>query len=220
MAPYFCIVWRDLLTTSEPSRPWQNQKHQEILEGTNPTAFAQLSEFALPHLISFLQHEFRQVEPHLPETAAIDSLLTYYQAPQKYDPERVSLFAYLRMAARHDLLNALDKNKRQKRPLHNIDEPTIQAQLLEDDAELVALSTWLDTADLAEQELLHRFEANLDSTDRQLFLLMLNGVRETEPYAEILQVSDLTLPEQRREVKRTKDRLTKSFSRFVNRHQS
>lgn len=211
------------MPASEPSRHWQIQKHQQILNEDSPTAFAQLSELALPHLIEFLHHEFRQVEDHLHETAAIDCLLTYHDAPEKYDPEKLTLFAYLRMAARHDLLNALDRNNRQRRPLLDIDEPAVQAQLIvETDLEPdpFQLEHWLDNGDTGKQTMLRQFEAELNTTDRQLFLLMLNGVRETEPYAEIMELASQPIAEQRREVKRAKDRLTKKLTRFVNRHQN
>jgi len=211
------------MPASEPSRHWQIQKHQQILNENSPTAFAQLSELALPHLVEFLQHEFRQVEIHLHETAAIDSLLTYHNAPEKYDPEKLTLFAYLRMAARHDLLNAIDHSNRQKRPLLDIDEPAIQSQLIIEtdlESETFYLDQWLDNGDSGNQTLLRQFEAELDTTDRQLFLLMLNGVRETEPYAEIMQLTSQPLSEQRREVKRAKDRLTKKLTRYVNRQQN
>ena len=210
------------MSASEPSRHWQIQKHQQILQQDSPTAFAQLSEIALPHLIEFLQQEFRQVEAHLQETAAIDCLLTYHAAPAKYDPEKLTLFAYLRMAARHDLLNAIDQSNRQKRPLLDIDEPGIQAQLVtapDSHSDPFHLDAWLENNDDSKQALLRQFEAELDTTDRQLFLLMLNGVRETEPYAEIMQLASWPVAEQRREVKRAKDRLTKSLTRFVNRQQ-
>ncbi len=209
------------MSASEPSRHWQLQKHQQIVNEDSPTAFAQLSELALPHLIEFLQHEFRQVEVHLHETAAIDSLLTYHDAPEKYDPEKLSLFAYLRMAARHDLLNAIDRSNRQKRPLLNIDEPAIQNQLVTEsdmDSEPFYLEQWLDNGDSSKQTMLRQFEAQLDTTDRQLFLLMLNGVRETEPYAEIMALASQPVAKQRQEVKRAKDRLTKKLTRFVNRY--
>lgn len=206
------------MPVSEPSRPWQHQKHDQILRKDNPLAFAQLSELALPHLLSFLQQEFPQVENHDCETAVIDCLLTYHAAPEKYDPDKLTLFAYLRMAARHDLLNALDRNNRRKRPLHPLDEPAIQSQLVSEDT--------FDADDLAEwagspsrQDVLQRFEASLNTTDRQLLLLMLNGVRDSEPYAELLQLSTLPTNEQRREVKRAKDRLTKSLSRFARRQE-
>ncbi len=211
------------MPASEPSRHWQIQKHQQILNEDSPTAFAQLSELALPHLVEFLQREFRQVEIHLHETAAIDSLLTYHDAPEKYDPEKLTLFAYLRMAARHDLLNAIDRSNRQRRPLLDIDEPDIQSQLVTEassESDLFYLDQWLDNGDSGKQTMLRQFEAELDTTDRQLFLLMLNGVRETEPYAEIMQLASQPLAEQRREVKRAKDRLTKKLTRYVNRQQN
>lgn len=211
------------MSASEPSRHWQLQKHQQIMNEDSPTAFAQLSELALPYLIELLRHEFRQVEVHLHETAAIDSLLAYHNAPQKYNPEKLTLFAYLRMAARHDLLNAIDHSNRKKRPLLNIDEPAIQRQLVTEadpESDPFYLEQWMDNGNSNKQTLLRQFEAELDSIDRQLFLLMLNGVRETEPYAEIMQLAEHSMAEQRREVKRAKDRLTKKLTRFVNRHQN
>lgn len=210
------------MPASEPSRHWQIQKHQQILNEDSPTAFAQLSELALPHLIEFLRQEFRQVEVHLHETAAIDCLLTYHAAPEKYDPEKLTLFAYLRMAARHDLLNAIDRSNRHKRPLLDIDEPAVQAQLVTEvdiESDPFSLERWLENGETGKQTLLRQFEAELDTTDRQLFLLILNGVRETEPYAEIMQITTQPIGEQRREVKRAKDRLNKKLTRFVNRHQ-
>ena len=211
------------MPASEPSRHWQIQKHQQILNEDSPTAFAQLSELALPHLIEFLRLEFRQVEVHLHETAAIDCLLNYHSAPEKYNPEKLTLFAYLRMAARHDLLNAIDHHNRQKRPLLDIDEPSVQAQLITEvdlESDPFQLDQWLNNGDTGQQTILRQFEAELDTTDRQLFLLMLNGVRETEPYAEIMELASQPVAEQRREVKRAKDRLTKRLTRFVNRQQN
>lgn len=210
------------MPVAEPSRPWQHQKHEQIVRKDNPTAFAQLAELALPHLVSFLQQEFHQVESHVCETAVIDCLLTYYAAPEKYDPTKLTLFAYLRMAARHDVLNAIDRQNRRKRPLHSLDEPAIQTQLISGvtaESDIPDLANWIDSPNHASrQEILRRFEADLNSSDRQLLLLMLNGVRESEPYAEVLGITAFPLDDQRREVKRAKDRLTKSLTRFAQRH--
>lgn len=211
------------MPVSEPSRHWQHQKHEEILRQDNPTAFAQLSELALPHLLSFLQQEFHQVESHVCETAVIDCLLTYHAAPEKYDPDKLTLFAYLRMAARHDLLNAIDRHNRRKRPLHSLDEPDIQTQLVSEatpESAATELADWIGSpSHPSRQEILRRFEADLDSIDRQLLLLMLNGVRDSAPYAEILGISAFPLDKQRHEVKRAKDRLTKSLTRFARRQE-
>lgn len=211
------------MSSSEPSRHWQLQKHQQIVSSNSPTAFAQLSELALPHLINFLRKEFHQVEIHLVETAVIDCLLSYHAAPQKYNPDKLTLFAYLRMAARHDLLNAIDRSNRLKRPLLDIDQLAVQSELATESwppSDSFHIEQWVkDETDLSQQALLHAFEAELESRDRQLFLLILNGVRESNPYAEIMQLENRPLSEQRREVKRVKDRLIKKLTRFVNRHQ-
>jgi hypothetical protein len=50
--------------------------------------------------------------------------------------------------------------------------------------------------------------------DRQILALRLQGERRTEAFAKILQISHLPIAEQRREVKRAKDRIDK----FLRRH--
>ena len=45
---------------------------------------------------------------------------------------------------------------------------------------------------------------------------MMDGVRETDAYAEILGIGDLTIEEQKHIVKRNKDRIKKIISRHIN----
>jgi hypothetical protein len=52
-----------------------------------------------------------------------------------------------------------------------------------------------------------------DRGERQAFVLMLCGVRETGAYARTLQIAHLPWGEQRKEVKRVKDRLVKRLRR-------
>ena len=99
------------MTRPEPSRTWQLERHERILQD-DMTAFAELSEYALPHLIGFLQHQFPEQDAHHQEMVAIDTLMAYHFQPAKYNPEKLGLFAYLRMAARGDMLNAIDKQTR------------------------------------------------------------------------------------------------------------
>ena len=49
--------------------------------------------------------------------------------------------------------------------------------------------------------------------ERQVLVLMLCGVRETCQYASVLDVSCLPVGQQRKEVKRVKDRLMKRLQR-------
>ncbi len=201
---------------SEPSREWQEQKHQQNLQ-KDPIAFAELCELALPHLVSFLASQFPQQDAHLPEIIAIDCLLDYQKKPQHFDPQKLSLFAYFRMATRRDMLNKIDKNRRRERRLTDIDDPAVQFQLPDNDntQENDGLDEWLlQHTDLSRQEILEALDAELDEDDSRILLLMLDGVRETSEFASVLGISHLDELEQRKEVKRAKDRLTKKLQRF------
>ena len=103
----------------EPPRSWQDDAHNRILR-QDVTAFAELCEYALPFLVEFLQARFPNQDTFLHETASIDCLLNYQAKASHYDPGRISLFAFLRMAARRDMLNAIDKKKRRERRLTSI----------------------------------------------------------------------------------------------------
>lgn len=204
------------MTQSEPSRTWQEQHHLRILQ-QDPIAFAELCERALPHLVSFLRAQFPQQETHMHEMMAIDCLLDFHGKPQQYDPGRLSLFAYLRMASRRDMLNAIDKKQRHEQRLSSLDDLTIDLQLTDQERpwEQSELDDWLrQHTDLSFAEILESLADSLTSTDKQVLLLVLDGERRSELFAEVLGISHLGIYEQRREVKRAKDRLAKKLRRF------
>jgi len=197
----------------EPNRTWQDEKYQRLLRN-DPTAFAELCEQILPHLVAFLQSIFPQQETHNLEMVAIDVLLRFRTEPEKYDPQKLSLVAYLRMAARGDMLNLLDKNRRRERRFVNLENLSTEPEenLIE---EHFALDEWLEQhTDLSRQELLAALDVELDPSDKGLLLLMLEGVRETHRYAQVMGITHQDETVQRREVKRAKDRLIKQLQRF------
>lgn len=201
---------------SEPDRNWQNQLHQRILR-EDPTAFAELCEEALPHLVAFLRQRFSQSDGDLHEMTAVDCLLQYHARPEQYDTNKLSLFSFLRMAARNDLLNLLDKYGRQNKRLLNIDDPGVQALLPAEDtiAEAGRLDDWLaQHTTLSRQQLLQALDGELTRTDKELILMMFDGVRDSRHYAFVMGLTDLDTGQQRVEVKRAKDRLTKKLQRF------
>jgi DNA-directed RNA polymerase specialized sigma24 family protein len=204
------------MAISEPDREWQEQLHQRILR-QEPTAFAELCEVALPHLLAFLRQRFPQNEAHLHEMTAVDTLLHYHTRPAQYDAAKLSLFAFLRMAARNDMLNLLDKHGRADKRLLDIDDPYVQALLPAEDAiaEASELDDWLSQhTQLSRQQLLQTLDNELTRTDKAVMLLMFDGVRDSRQYAFALGISHLDTGQQRAEVKRAKDRLTKKLQRF------
>ncbi len=202
------------MTYSEPDRQWQDELYQK-LENNNPVAFAELCQQALPHLVSFLQAQYPQQEQHNFETVSIDTLLKFRTTLEKYHPEKMSLFAYLRMDARGDMLNLIDKNRRIDQRLVDVDAPSLSLPQLESVESHFALDEWLqEHTELSRQELLEKLEAKLSHDEQQILLLMLDGVRSTKNYAAILNITEQDESVQRKEVKRAKDRLIKKLRRF------
>lgn len=204
------------MSIPEPSLAWQKERHERIFQDDS-TAFAELSEFALPHLGHFLQTQFPEQESHQHEMVAIDTLLVYHAQPAKYNPEKLNLFAYLRMAARGDMLNAIDKQSRQNQRLHNLEDPLIQEQLPSQGilSDTGNLDEWLQThTDYSRAGIIEKLSNELNNQDQEILLLMLDNVRNHEPYAKVLNIEHLPLPEQRKIIKQNKDRLQKRLVRF------
>lgn len=198
---------------SEPNRAWQDEKYQHLLRN-NPTAFAEICEGILPHLVAFLQNQFPQQETHSVEMVAIDVLLKLRAEPKKYNPKKLSLAGYLRMSARSDMLNLLDKKRRRDQRLTDIENITLESKEnpVEDH---FALDEWLaQYTDLSRQEVLAALEAEIDPADKGILMLMLDGVRETERYAQVMGIGNQEEKFQRQEVKKAKDRLVKQLQRF------
>ncbi len=211
------------MPTPEPTPEWQQEQHRRIMQ-RDVTAFAELCEAALPHLIAFLEARFAAQDAHLRETVAIDLLLDYRRRPDQYDPRRSSLFSYLRMAAKYDMYNQIKKIRRAERALTPLDSPAVALQhpdgnTQQNDAEI---EEWLQQhTDLTLREIFVRVEEQLSETEQQVLALMLEGVRETGVFAGVLGLSALDETAQRREVKRVKDRIMQRLRRLgkrVSRH--
>jgi RNA polymerase sigma-70 factor (ECF subfamily) len=190
--------------------------HERILRD-DPVAFAELCELALPQLISFLEAQFPQHDAHLHETTAIDSLLAYRKKSKQFDSQRLPLFAYLRMAVRRDMLNAIDKMKRHEQRLISIDAPVAQSHLIAqaENDDFLDLDEWLfQHTDLSSQQILAALDSELSAMDREILYLMLDGVRERERFVAVMGIGQKDGLEQRREVKRAKDRILKKLRRF------
>lgn len=204
------------MTLSEPSREQQAQLHQRIVQ-EDPIAFAELCEKALDHLVLFLRTQFPQQSSHQQEQTAIDCLLNYRRRPEQFDPKKLSLLAFLRMASRYDMMNAIDKHRRHSQRMTSLDDPTTHLRLPGDNTlnEHIAFDEWLhEHTDLSFQEILALLDSELDEEEKQLIFLMMEGVRESAPYAELLGIAGEDELSQRQEVKRAKDRLNKKLRRF------
>jgi len=182
--------------------------HRDLLDG-GALAPSKIAELFLPPLVAALNQKFHNVsDPHLISLAVADALLNYLKAPQQFDPARGKLFTYLWVAAQSDLLNHMQRER--KHATQRVDEKVVELRPVravnqieaEQDPETNLLLS--EEASLIQQEI---NEILLDESDRRITELMLDGVRDTAAFAEVLRVRDKPIEEQPLLVKRTKDRV-------------
>jgi hypothetical protein len=183
--------------------------HERLIAG-DELATAEIAELFMRPLVGKLTSLFPTVrDHHLISTAVEDAMLSYFARPAQFDPSKLNLFKYLRMAARSDLLNSL------RRP--RIVELTAPASehVLENIRDPADLD---DAMMLDDSPLLREVNGLLTSpVDREFFALMADGERKTAEYARVLGISDRPAGEQATVVKRHKDRLKKSLQRKLKR---
>jgi RNA polymerase sigma-70 factor, ECF subfamily len=91
-------------------RAFGEQIHRRCLD-SDPIASSELAETYLPALVDHLRRKFRRVSEHEVIQAAADAILNYIERPERFDPARLDLGAYLTMSAQGDLLNALARHR-------------------------------------------------------------------------------------------------------------
>jgi hypothetical protein len=162
----------------------------------------------LAPLTAFLHHCHPTADPHDLETAATEALVTYLRTPQRFDPSQCSLPGYLRMLARADLKNLWRSAQRHEHvelpvEMGNNSQPALLDVLIAQE-ETGSLRTQVDA--LAQR---------LSPSDQKVLQLLLEGERETAVFARELNLGHLPVAEQRREVKRAKDRIQRRLDRGV-----
>lgn len=182
--------------------------HWRLVSGEDYRITAEMAELFLPLLIERLKRSFAGLrDPHVVESAAIDSMLAYFKEPQRFQPQKGSLLHYLYMDARFNIIDAL-------RPRATVELPMSQLEyILEgisdvDDAELGLVER--------ESPLLRQALALVQNpVDQEIVTLMIEGVRDTAIYASVLGVDHRPKTEQAALVKRNKDRLKKLLQRGI-----
>jgi RNA polymerase sigma-70 factor (ECF subfamily) len=198
-----------------PSREEGLRVHQRLLAG-DPTAPSDLAGMYLDALIGWLLTHNRSIDPDFCFQAAADSILSLISDPGSYDPGRQTLEVYLRMAAKRDLLNILERENRhrhQRRTLASVELSPEAGKYLgrENDpfgplqSEEAVREAWNGVPASVREGLAPRELAVLE--------LMLGQERKTEVYARAFGIEDLPAEEQREQIKRVKDRLKKRLDR-------
>ena len=188
--------------------------HQRLGKG-DEVASSALAELFLPVLTKGLGRKYSNLrDASLVNTACVDALMNYLEAPERYTPERGKLFTFLWKSAEGDLLNLLAKERR--RAVHELSEQVVEFRLANREVSTeptmppdVQLESVAETSPSV-----RRAMSLLNSAeDRECLELMMSGVRATEEFAKVLTISHLPSSEQAAIVKRSKDRIKKAIQR-------
>ena len=168
-------------------------------------------------LLRDLRPKFAVLEPAEVSDAITDVILSYVERPAQYQPERLALDRYLRMAAQGDLLNLVAKMERQPTlvpfdpVVHDRPARNSMQEAEERDAQRAALLP----ADLAWEAFVRKLvDLFPDPRDRAVIELLAEGERSTTRYAHVLGCDHLEPEAQRRQVNKAKGRIRLRLKRY------
>lgn len=189
----------------------------QALESSGRIATWEFTRAYLPYLSAWLQAKNARISVDLCEEAASETVYSFLNTPHRFDPTKSrSLLGYLQMSARRDLLNLL---RRENRHRHEpLDEKNVELASVAGNYSgrvpdpLQILCDQED--DQVRQDVAEKVRASLSASEQVVLERMLAGDRETGAYAAALGITHLPVEEQRKQVKRVKDRITKRIERM------
>jgi hypothetical protein len=189
-----------------PTLPDPDARLVERLRSADPTVSADVAAAHLDGLIAHLRRCNPTVDEQVVNSAAVDALVGLFKNPLGFDPTKLTLGAYLRMAAAADLKNLLKQELRHHRGRASPDcvEDAPDGRN-EDRGEPDGLS--FDDPALA------AVIAGFSPVEKQFLDLMRAGEKRTSELAAVLGLSDRPGDEQQAEAKKVRDRLIKRLQR-------
>ena len=183
--------------------------HNRLLS-RDPVATEAMFSLAAPELEKHLRLRLPSlavgVDPDIYLSAVYEALTDYFKNPEKYDPEKSGILTYLRLACWRDLQNLIRKESRHasgRVPLESVEFNHSDGNDISD-----RIADELDG-----QRLVANLTQGMTSDERAVFAIMMEGERSTRVAAEAMNIGHLSSGEQRRQVKRVKDRIKKRIRR-------
>lgn len=191
--------------------------HARLVDN-DPTAAAVLVDLLSEPLINKLKrHPQAKGFQHLVLDAVEDALVSYIKRPEQYQPAKRGLWGYLVMSATGDLLNLVEKERRalaREKPVADVEVGGKGRNKI-----MASAGSKLDAQGPEYRASMNELrEATMrtlvDPRERQVAELIFAGASETSAYAAVLGIEHLPVEEQREQVKRCKDRVTKRLHRL------
>jgi RNA polymerase sigma-70 factor (ECF subfamily) len=206
-----------MAASSLPTREQEQELHRRLLEG-DKTAIYDLADAYYDALLHYLRNtNAKRLSEELLADAASTTWLSLSKKPSAYDGKG-SLWAYLQMSAQRDLINALAKETRHRqreKTSENVELLCGNGKSAGDEDETAER---LARVEKVRHEILPSVQAGLTDGEASCLELYLGGERKTARYAAALGIADRAAAEQKRAVKKTKDKLIKRIERARRNH--
>lgn len=205
--------------------------HRSLLSG-EVTAPRVLFSLCLEPLVKTLRLKApKTAREEMWQDAAIDAILELIARPHRYDPRKSAVLTYLSVIAQRRLIDALRRETRQTQVTSLETDLASQSFVAgEDESANTLLERLAQRGDSSQwqlgeaQVLLESSEERArldgilreilpDARDRRAFELIAQGRVATEELAAALELEELPVAEQRKEVKRHRDRIMKRIQR-------
>lgn len=185
------------------------QLHLAVIDGDS-AALEELAARVLLTLRRSLVRQFHAVPIDLINDGIEDAIIEYAARPFRFDESfGLSLEVYLRWAARRNVANFLKAEvRRRRREVEYATELAARAVQLQTAPDKLAGSRGATSS--FRQEVVALGESEYEQAALSTWL---SGERRTAPLAALLGIADLPVAEQRRHVKRFKDRYSKRIIR-------
>jgi hypothetical protein len=177
--------------------------HKRLLDGDR-VAPEELAGLLLQQLAQEVARKFPHTDLHIAYDGVTDALLDYCAKPSAFDACRgVPLDRFLAQAAWRNVANLVRGEQRRK-----VREEKSVGYSGEQNVELhPSVGNSLQNAEQSQEQQAELMQMLDDPMDKKVFELRLTGERRTAVFAQVMGISHLPLAEQRRTVKKAKDRI-------------
>ncbi len=207
------------MPTEQHTEKWFSEIHERLLK-KDPIAPAELIENTIDLLVKKLTYKYCQLNDlDFIHDAVVDALLNYVKRPEQFNPSKRGLFGYLLMAAEGDLKNAIAKNYRvinkETKYYQSVELSKLTGNIdIDNNSKFIHGQVTLSKPRHALDKLPDDYNKLFkDSKDIAFIELLQRGERSTASFAKILGIEKMPIEVQRKEVKKTKDRIKKRLER-------
>jgi hypothetical protein len=185
--------------------------HKRLLDGDR-VASAEVAQLLLVWMTREVSRLFPRTDVQIVCDGVTDAILEFCANPDRYDKTLgVPVHRFIGMAARRNVSNLVRAEVRRK----NREQKFVGLADLPRNVELPAdAGNVIQEEKLIEQRIERFMEFLKEPMDKKILQLKLTGERRTAEFARVMQIGHLPVSQQRREVKRAKDRIDK----FLERH--